>query len=120
VVELVNASVQPMQNFAVYQRHSPDPAEQKRWQHHFNQRGMEALERLLTAIEKEGLGGRFAVGDSLTAADLFVVPQVYSARRFGVDLAPFPRVRAVDAAALATEHAPSALPERQPGAPQKR
>jgi maleylacetoacetate isomerase len=117
VVELVNASVQPMQNLAVYLRHSPDPVEQRRWTHDFNLRGMQALERLLGAIGEEGLGGRFAVGDALTAADLFVVPQVYSARRFGVDLGPFPRVRAVDQAAMATEHAAAAVPERQPGAP---
>lgn len=119
VVELVNASVQPMQNLVVYKRHSADPDEQKRWQHHFNLRGMDSLERLLGRIEGEGLGGRFAVGDSLTAADMFVVPQVYSARRFGVDLTPFPRVVAADAAAMATPHAAACVPERQPGAPAK-
>jgi glutathione S-transferase len=54
---------------------------------------------------------------TLTAADLCLVPQVYSARRFGVDLAAFPRVLAVEAAALATPHAAGALPENQPGAP---
>jgi hypothetical protein len=42
---------------------------------------------------------------------------VASARRFGVDLSKFPRVLAVETAALATEHAKGALPENQPGAP---
>jgi maleylacetoacetate isomerase len=117
VVELINASIQPMQNLAVYQRHSSEPEEQRSWQYDFNLRGLQALERLLGVITAEGFGGRFAVGNSLTAADLFVVPQVYSARRFGVDLAPFPRVRAVEASAMATEHAAAVVPERQPGAP---
>lgn len=118
VVELVNASVQPLQNLAVIGFHSTDPEQQKRFAHHFNQRGMKALERLLALTEGE-FGGRFSVGDSLTAADLFVVPQASAARRFGVDLAPFSRVRAVEAAALATPHAEGAKPEHQPGAPEK-
>ena len=54
---------------------------------------------------------RYSTDDQLSAADLWLVPQVYSARRFGVDLAPFPRVLAVEAAALATEHAQAAHPD---------
>ncbi len=117
VVELVNSGVQPMQNLAVQQRHSAAPDEQRAFAHHFNERGMIALERLLAQIADEGLGGRFCVGDELSAADLFLVPQVASARRFGVDLARTPRVLAVEAAALATPHAAAARPENQPGAP---
>jgi len=119
VVELVNASVQPMQNLVVLKRHSPDHEERKAFARHFNERGLGALERLLEGIAAEGLGGRFAVGDSLTAADLFIVPQCQAARRFQVDVAQFPRVAAVERAALATEHAEGAKPEHQPGAPGK-
>src|SRR5438132_559670 len=80
---------------------------------HFNERGMAACEALLATFTGEGLSGRFAIGDSLTAADLFLVPQIASARRFGVDLDPFPRARAAEQAALATDHARAALPENQ-------
>ena len=62
--------------------------------------------------------GSFAVGDSLTAADLFLVPQVEAARRYGADPSGLPRVLAAEAAALATEHAEGALPKNQPGAPE--
>jgi maleylacetoacetate isomerase len=117
VVELVNAGVQPLQNLAVLRHHSADPAAQKEWARHFNERGLVALEASLEVIAGEQGGGRFAVGDALTAADLFLVPQLYSARRFGVDVRRFPRLLAAEAAALATEHADGARPERQQDAP---
>jgi maleylacetoacetate isomerase len=116
-VELSNAGIQPLQNLSVIGKHSEDPAAQRDWAAFFNQRGLAGYEGLLETIENEGLRGRFSVGDSLTAADLYLVPQVYSARRFGVDISAFPRVHAVEQAALATEHAALALPENQPGAP---
>jgi maleylacetoacetate isomerase len=111
VVETVNAAIQPFQNTRAFERVGADKETQKRYAHHFNAMGMEALEALLSGE------GRFAVGDTLTAADLFLVPQVAGARRFGVDVSRFRRVLAAEAAALATEHARGALPATQPDAP---
>ena len=117
VCESINAGVQPLQNLGVLKRHSSEPAEQKRWAAHFNERGLQVIEALLLRSDAErGHVGRFAIGDDLTAADLYIVPQVYSARRFGVDVTLFPRVIAAETAALASEHARAALPENQPGA----
>ncbi len=118
VVELVNSGIQPLQNLVVYKRHSSDAEEQKAWLQFFNQRGLAACEALLGTIAAEipGQGGH-AVGSALTAADIFLVPQIATARRFGVDLAPFPRLLAVEAAALATPHAEGALPQNQTDAP---
>jgi maleylacetoacetate isomerase len=120
VVELINSGIQPLQNLVVLGHRSKDPEEQKAWAHFFNERGLAACEALLGSIAAEIPGdGRFAVGSSLTAADLFIVPQIVTARRFGVDVTRFPRLLAAEAAALATEHAAAALPENQPGAPAK-
>ena len=118
VVELVNAGIQPLQNLVTMARHSADGAEQKAFAKFFNERGLLALEALVTSIAAEIPGdGRFSVGSSLTAADLFVVPQVAVGRRFGVDMSKVPRLLAIEAAVLATEHAAGAAPERQAGAP---
>jgi maleylacetoacetate isomerase len=118
VVELVNSGIQPLQNLVVYKRHSPDPEVQNEWVRFFNERGLAAAEALLGTIAAEIPGeGHFAVGGALTAADIFLVPQIATARRFGVDLARFPRLVAVEAAALATPHAAGALPENQTDAP---
>ena len=117
IVELVNSGIQPLQNLITYRRHSADVEEQKSWLHFFNERGLLACEALITAVAAEIPGdGRFCVGESLTAADLFVVPQVGQARRLGVDVTRYPRLLAIEAAVLATEHAAGARPERQPGA----
>jgi maleylacetoacetate isomerase len=118
IVELVNAGVQPLQNLGVLGTHSHEPARQKLWAAAWNARGLSALETLLGVLEAERGGpSKFCIGDTLTAADLFLVPQVYSARRFDVDVSVFPRVLAIEHAAMATPHAEAALPERQPDAP---
>lgn len=120
LVEVVNSGIQPLQNMAVLKHLSSDPAAQKEWARHFNARGLAAFERLMEVHERERGGeaseGRFAYGDTLTAADIFLVPQMYSAQRFGVDLTPYPRAVAAAEAALATEAAQAAIPERQPDA----
>jgi maleylacetoacetate isomerase len=111
IVETVNAGIQPLQNTSVQERHSSDPAERRAFAAHFNARGLAAMEKLLVAIDQErGATGTFAYGDSLTAADLYLVPQVFYARRFDVDLSGLPRVLAAETAANATPHAAAARP----------
>ncbi|HEX2568793.1 MAG TPA: maleylacetoacetate isomerase [Polyangia bacterium] len=121
-IELINSGTQPFQTGAVKQRHAADdPAEQDAWVRHFNERGLAACEQLATTIAAE-LGhpdaeGRFVMGAALTAADLFLVPQLHHARRFGANVSRYPRLLAAEQAALATPHAEAVRPERQPDAP---
>ena len=113
LVETINSGVQPLQNLGVLLRHSDDHDKRNEWAHHFNARGLEVFEHLM---ERNG-EGRFAFGDNFTAADCFLIPQVLSAKRFGVDVAKFPRV---SQAIATTENLPfvkSAAPEAQPDAP---
>ncbi len=79
------------------------------WMAHWMSDGFAALERL---IERHGDG--FAYGDSPTMADCIVLPALYSAERFGVDTAPYPRL--VAAAARTAALAEAAHPGRQPDA----
>jgi len=117
LVEIINAAVQPLQNISVLKKLSPDSAEQRAWAAHFNELGLAAYEAQLAQIALESGGnGPFSIGDALSAADLFLVPQLYTARRFHVDVSRFPRVLAAEQAALATPHAEAARPEHQPGA----
>ena len=117
LVEIINAAVQPLQNISVLRRLSPEGPVQRAWAAHFNELGLGAFETLLAQIAAEGAGnGHFSIGDGLTAADIFLVPQLYAARRFGVDVSRFPRVLAAEEAARATPHAEAARPENQAGA----
>lgn len=116
LVEMVNSGVQPLQNSGVLRtvrKLAGDDAAAS-WALDANDRGMNALEAHVKAY-----GGRYAVGDSLTLADVFLVPQVYNATRFGVDVTKFPS--AVDVAARASELPAfvAAHPDQQPDAPAK-
>lgn len=82
------------------------------WMRHFLTLGLDGLEPLLA----EQARGRFACGDSVSLADICLVPQVYNARRWGVDLAAYPRLAAVTAALEALEPVRAAHPDRvKPG-----
>ena len=82
------------------------------WYRHWVTEGFTAIEKQLA----DHAGGRFCHGDTPTIADVFLVPQVANANRFNVDLAPFPRIRAINDACLALEPFAAAQPARQPDA----
>jgi maleylacetoacetate isomerase len=86
-----------------------DEAAAKAWTGHWMEEGFAAIEPLLGE-------GPYAFGAAPTLADICLVPQVSNARRFGVDLAPFPRLAAADAAARRHPAFAGAAPERQPDA----
>ena len=61
-------------------------------------------------------GAPYLCGDAVTIADLCLVPQMYNARRFGVDLSPYPKLTGIEARLLALPAFAKALPENQPDA----
>jgi len=65
------------------------------WYRHWVAVGFDALERWLV---RDAATGRFCHGNSPTMADVCLVPQVFNARRFAVDMNAFPRISAIDAA----------------------
>lgn len=107
LVEIINADTQPIQNLNVVDYHSTDAAEKKRWQQHFIRRGLAAFEKISTAR-----AGRFSVGDQITAADLYLVPQCYNAVRFDVALSEFPLIERIYNEAMKTPECHAAAPER--------
>jgi maleylacetoacetate isomerase len=119
LVEIVGSGMQPLQNRHVTQFVSPDADVQLRWLQHFITRGLGALEQAMAGHEREGTHGRYAYGDTVTAADVFLVPQVVSAQRFKIDLAPFVRVSRAFAEAMKLDAFLAAAPERQPDAVKK-
>jgi maleylacetoacetate isomerase len=105
LVEWVNSGIQPMHNIAVRRRLAAQfgaaDAETNAWCRYWIERRLGALDRLLA-----GTARRYAYGDTLTLADIFLYPQVMTSARFGVDVAAFPRV--ADVAHRLAEHEPFA------------
>ena len=81
------------------------------WYAHWIQEGFRPVEKLL---ERED--GPFCFGAKPTLADACLVPQVFNAERFNVDLTAFPKVRAVNAACLALDSIAATIPSLQPDA----
>jgi maleylpyruvate isomerase len=81
------------------------------WAAWANREGLAACEAL---IAKEP--GPFCFGAAPTMADLCLVPQLFNARRFGVDVSAFPRLLQAEAAAQAVKAFADAAPDRQPDA----
>ncbi|MFL6817539.1 MAG: maleylacetoacetate isomerase [Bradyrhizobium sp.] len=81
------------------------------WAAWANREGLAACEILIA-----GETGAFCFGDAPSMADLCLVPQLANARRFGVNLAAFPRLLKCEAAAKNVKAFADAAPDRQPDA----
>jgi len=113
LAEHVNSGIQPLQNALVLRTlREKVPGWDREWARLFIARGLDALERAV----RDG-AGRFCHGDAPGLADCYLVPQLYNARRYGVDLAPYPTLRRVEEACAALAPFQAAHPDRQPDAP---
>jgi maleylpyruvate isomerase len=110
VAEMINSGIQPLQNLSTTNQVTAMGGDVKIWVQGFIARGLAAIEDAVAG------NSRFCVGDAPTIADCCLVPQVHSARRFGVDLAAFPRISAIAAACEDLPAFAAALPDRQPDA----
>jgi maleylpyruvate isomerase len=114
LAEHVNSGIQPLQNAIVLRMLKEKvPGWDRDWARFHIGRGVAALEQAVG----DGGAGRFCHGDAPGLADCYLVPQLYNARRFGIDLAPFPTLRRIEEACLALAPFQAAAPDRQPDAP---
>jgi maleylpyruvate isomerase len=112
LAEIVNAGTQPLQNAGVLRRVKELGGDDQAWARHFIARGLSALE--VFAAES---AGAFLVGDSVSVADVCLIPQLYNARRFGVDLGGYPTLTRVEARCVQLPAFVDSHPDRQPDAP---
>lgn len=113
--EIINSGIQPIQNLRVLQelknRFEIDENAKIDWIKYFVGRGLQAFEK---KIEKHA--DKFSFGSELSAADIFLVPQLFSARRFDVDLRDFSNCLRVEENCMNIEAFQKAAPARQPDA----
>jgi len=86
----------------------------RQWYHHWVGVTFQGLEAM---VSRQPGGLRYGFADQPTLADVCLVPQMNNARRFRCDLAPYPRLVAIDAACRALDAFRRAAPEAQPDYP---
>lgn len=115
MAQVIASDIHPLNNLSVLQwlrgEAGADDDTVNAWMRHWITQGFAALELLVARR-----GGTFAFGEAPTLADCCLVPQLYSARRFNVDLQAFPRLLAVGDACAALPPFAAAEPARQPDA----
>lgn len=114
---IVGCDIHPINNRRILEalrhRFGADEAAVNDWCGTWISAGFDAIETLLS---KDPQRGDFCFGSTPTLADVYLVPQVESARRFKVDVSRWPLVQAVDAACAQLEAFRKAAPSAQPDA----
>jgi maleylpyruvate isomerase len=115
ITQAIASDIHPLNNLRVLRyledKLALDKERRDAWYRHWVGVGFDALERWLT---RDAATGRFCHGNAPTMADACLVPQVFNARRFAVDMNPFPRIQAIDAACRELPAFKAAAPESPP------
>lgn len=107
--EMVNSGTQPYQNLRLVNAIRAAGADPKPLVKEFNELGLAALEQLAAST-----AGQFLVGDEISLADVLLIPQLYGARRNGVDVEAYPTLRRVERVCEAMPEFAAAHPDAQP------
>jgi maleylacetoacetate isomerase len=114
LAQLVACDIHPLNNLRVMQyleRTLQASAEARtQWTLHWMAEGLAAMETLLAG---HAATGTFCHGEQPGLADACLVPQLYNAHRFSLDLAPYPTLQRIEAACLALPAFDAARPENQ-------
>ena len=109
ISQMIVADIQPVQNLKVLKYLGAD--RKMDWGKHFITQGFDAIEEVLKSS-----AGKYCVGDTLSFADCCLVPQVYNARRFQVDLEAYPIIMRIHDSIEELDFAKAAHPDQQPDA----
>jgi maleylacetoacetate isomerase len=112
---LVASEIHPLNNTRVLQHLkralSQNEDQVNTWYRHWIADGLAKLEAELAASK-----GKFCHGDSPTMADCCLVPQIFNAKRFQSDLAPYPNAMRIFDACMKLDAFDRAQPSKQPDA----
>ncbi|CRK89124.1 CLUMA_CG002607, isoform A [Clunio marinus] len=92
ICDMIVSGIQPLQNTGVLNYIGDYLGEkEKKWSQHWIIKGFDAVEKVLRETS-----GKYCVGDEITLADCCLIPQVFNARRFHVDLKSYPIILRID------------------------
>ena len=111
LAEIVNSGIQPLQNLSTTKAVKAFGGDEVVWPKSFIADGLVAFERVAADT-----AGAFCIGDTPSLADCCLIPQLASARRFGVDIAKHALLLGIEERCLAMPAFSNAAPDRQPDA----
>ena len=116
---IISSEIQPIANLRVLHHlrseFGQDDEGVKRWCQLWIGKGFDAFEQ---RASDRSIAGEYSFGDSFTLADAWLIPQVYNAIRFGLNLEPYPTILSVMDHCSGIDAVADAHPDRQPDAPQ--
>jgi len=96
VSQIIGCEIHPLNNVRVLKhlkaQFGADEAATNAWYEHWITEGLSGLEGYLA---REGLSGDFCYGNTVTMADICLVPQIFNARRFNCSLDAYPKLLAI-------------------------
>ena len=114
IAQAIACDIHPINNLRVLKYLGEElgvsPEQKNTWYRHWIALGLEALE---TRLARDPETGRFCHGDTPTIADCCLVPQLYNARRYECNLAPYPTLAAIAGRCERLPAFADARPERQ-------
>jgi len=116
LANIVACDIHPLNNLRVLKylatELQAEDEQKNRWYCHWIDEGFRAFEQRLQDLDS----GDYCFGNSPTLADVLLIPQVYNARRFRVDMTRYPRIERIEQHCLGLEAFARAIPENQPDA----
>lgn len=115
--QAIACDIHPVNNLRVLQylvgEMGADDARKMQWYHHWIHKTFAALE---TRLAEQGSGDAFCFGDKPTLADVCLIPQVFNANRFELDMSAYPLIQKIDTNCQQVAAFSKAHPNLQPGA----
>ncbi len=118
ICELINSGIQPLQNLGILKKLVVDfkitENQKTTWITDIITSGLNALE-----LSLKKTSGTYSFGDQITMADLFLVPQIYNAERYEMDLSDYPTLVKINKNCMSLDFFKKAHPDNQPDSPKK-
>jgi maleylacetoacetate isomerase len=108
---IISSDTQPIQNLRVLEYVHSIGGNKMEWGKHWVTNGLSSFEKTL-----QRTAGTYCFGDTITLADCCLIPQLYNARRFGVELSAFPIISRIENTLTQLDAFKKAHPENQPDA----
>jgi maleylacetoacetate isomerase/maleylpyruvate isomerase len=118
ICDNINCEMHPLMNLRVTQYLEKNFAmteqQKNQWMQNWSSQGFLAIEKILFQT-----AGKYSYGDQITLADIFLIPQIFSALRFNIDLGPYPIIRKINEECLKLAAFQKAHPYRQVDTPEE-